>query len=128
MLKKDSLEPAGSVLLVEDSDDVREFIVEILTGDGFAVSTARDGNAALNLINSRRFDLVICDIGLPDTDGEKLLKNMRTNSIDTPVLLISGIRMIEKKNADDHRDYNFIYKPFEINEIKEAISGLLNRK
>lgn len=115
-------------MLVEDSEDVRDFVVEILTGDGFAVSTACDGKAAWNLIGSRCFDLVISDMGLPDTDGEELLRNMRINSIETPVLLISGIRKFGKKGGNGYPNCHLIYKPFGINEIKQAVSSLLNKK
>ncbi|UCC78319.1 MAG: response regulator [Candidatus Zixiibacteriota bacterium] len=126
MLKKDSLKPAASVLLVEDSDDVRDFVSEILTGEGFSVSTARNGLSAWSLISSRYFDLVISDMGLPDMDGEELLRNMRRNSIGTPVLLISGVRINEAKESG-FPDSQLIYKPFEVNEIKKAIFDLLNQ-
>ncbi len=126
MLRKDRLKPAGSVLLVEDSDEVRDFVSEILIGDGFEVSTACDGRGAWSLINSRHFDLVISDMGLPDMDGEELIRSMRKNSIGTPVLLISGVKIYEGKKGGFPRS-QLIYKPFEVNEIKKAVFDLLNQ-
>jgi DNA-binding response OmpR family regulator len=125
VLKKDRLKPAGSVLLVEDSEEVRDFVSEILAKDGFEVSTACDGLGAWSLINSRHFDLVISDMGLPDMDGEELLRSMREKSIDVPVLLISGIRNVRKEDIFPHSQ--LIYKPFEVNEIKKAIFDLLDQ-
>lgn len=119
---------AGTVLLVEDSIEVRDVVAEILTRDGYAVSTTCDGLSAWKMISSQHFDLVISDMGLPGMDGRELLRNMRKNSIKTPVLLTSGVRISENISCGDMADCRLIYKPFEINEIKNFIFDLLNKK
>jgi DNA-binding response OmpR family regulator len=120
--------PAGSVLLVEDSIEVREVIVEILLCNGFKVKSTSDGISAWEMITSRRFDLIIADMGLPGMDGGELLKNMRKNSIPTPVLLVSGVKMNKNIQHRGLSNYAVIYKPFDVNEIKKALFGLLNKK
>ena len=119
---------AGSVLLVEDSVEVKDVIVEILLRNGFEVKSTCDGISAWEMITSQQFDLIIADLGLPGIDGQELLRNMRKNSIPTPVLLISGIKMDRNVQCCDLSNYALICKPFEIKEIKKAIFGLLNGK
>ncbi len=118
----------GTVLLVEDSVEVRDVVAEILTRDGYSVSITSDGLSAWKMISSQYFDLVISDMGLPGMDGKELLRNMRKNSIKTPVLLTSGVRIKEKIGCGTVSDCRLIYKPFEINEIKNAIFDLLKKK
>lgn len=119
---------AGNVLLVEDYVEVGDVVAEILARNGYAVSKTCDGLSAWEMISSQHFDLVISDLGLPGLDGRELLKNMRKNSIKTPVLLTSGVRISEKFGCGDMSSCRLIYKPFEINEIKNAIFDLLNKK
>lgn len=125
MPEKDNHRPAGSVLLVEDSVEVREILAEILAQEHFAVVSAGDGLRAWELIKSRSFDLVISDLGLPGIDGGELLRKMRENSISTPVLLTCGVKAKKITERGVFHHYSLIYKPFEINEIKTAIYDLL---
>ena len=119
---------AGNVLLVEDSIEVRDLVAGILTHNGYTVSISCDGFNAWEMMTSNYFDLVISDLGLPGLDGKELLKNMRKNSIETPVLLISGVKIGENSDLDVISNCRLIHKPFEINEIKNAVSSLLNKK
>jgi len=120
---------ARSVLLVEDDDEVRNIVAEILTQNGFTVTSACDGLSAWDMLNSESFDLVITDMGLPGMNGEELLINMRKSSIGTPVILISAVKFKKgHPSYDDLSGYRLIHKPFEINEMKKIILDLLNEK
>lgn len=120
---------AGSVLLIEDSSEVRDFLREILARDGYEVKLADDGNRAWQIINSETFDLIISDLDLPGMNGEELFARMRERSIDTPVLFTSGVSMIKEKiNMDGFSGCRILTKPFEIKEIEKAISDLMGEK
>jgi DNA-binding response OmpR family regulator len=120
---------AGSVLLIEDSSEVRDVLTEILIRDGYKVKSADDGISAWKILNSESFDLIISDMDLPGMDGLELIANMRKNSIETPVLLTSGVNRIKKNAAwNDLARYRLLCKPFEIKEIRKAILDLTGEK
>lgn len=118
-----------SVLLIEDSLEVRDVVSEILVCYGYNVTLADNGLDAWEKVNTNAFDLVITDMGLPDMDGEEFVRKMRRNSIKTPVLLTTGVDMKKSRiKWDDFSNYRLLLKPFNISEIKTAISELLEKK
>jgi DNA-binding NarL/FixJ family response regulator len=68
------------LLCIEDDPDTCELLVEVLTAEGFAVSTASTGRDGLSSLE-RRPDLVLCDIGLPDVTGFEILERIRSDSL-----------------------------------------------
>jgi DNA-binding response OmpR family regulator len=79
------------ILLVDDDDDLREALSEqlVMTED-FDVFEARTGAEGMEKIKAGLFDLVILDVGLPDTDGRELCKRMRKAGVKCPVLMLTG--------------------------------------
>jgi DNA-binding response OmpR family regulator len=119
----------GSVLLIEDSSEVRDVLTDILVKDGYKVKSAADGIRAWNILNSESFDLIISDTDIPGMDGLELIANMRKKSIETPVLLTSGVNRIKKNKArNDLSRCRLLCKPFEIKEIRKAILDLTGEK
>lgn len=76
--------------MVEDERRVARFIRRALAEEGFAVDLCRDGNEALDLIQSTSFDAIVLDLMLPGRDGLSILKALRSRSISTPVLILTG--------------------------------------
>lgn len=121
--------PAKSALLVEDSAEVREIIREILLKENYRVKSVSDGIKAWEMVNSRSFDLVISDLGLPGMGGDELLRNMRRKDIDTPVIITAGVEMhLSAVDKSRLSNYRIINKPFEVDEIKRIISDLVSEK
>lgn len=79
------------ILLVDDDDDLREALSEqlVLTED-FDVFEAPDGAAAMEKVKAGLFDLVILDVGLPDTDGRELCRLMRKQNVKCPIIMLTG--------------------------------------
>lgn len=118
--------PAGTVLIVEDSLDVRSVMAEIVSLFGYDVSVAEDGLEALRKLASHTYDLIITDMGMPRMGGEDLVRNMRQGGIETPVILIAGVDIQRRKLIEDSlTNCSFVQKPFIIEDIKEVISELL---
>jgi DNA-binding response OmpR family regulator len=128
MQKKDSQNSVGTVLLAEDDMEVRKLVKEILTRDGYTVFSTSDGPGAWEMVKSRDFDLIIIDMGLPVMDGLELLRNIRENNIEKPILLVSGVKIDEKIITGITPNFSLVYKPFKINELKDAVAQLLNPK
>ena len=79
-----------SLLVVDDEPIVRKFISKILTDEGYEIETADNGAEALYLLGGRNFALVLLDTNMPTMDGFQLLKVMKENDINTPVIILSG--------------------------------------
>jgi CheY-like chemotaxis protein len=77
----------GVVLVVDDEDDVRVSIADILRGVGYTVMAAADGDEALRLLTSTRFDAMVLDLKMPRRDGVSLLAALST---PPPVVVLSA--------------------------------------
>ncbi|HEY0788680.1 MAG TPA: response regulator [Thermoanaerobaculia bacterium] len=88
---------ARSALVVEDEEQDREELVEILEGEGFDVATARTGREALDCIDSSDYDLIVLDILLPQIDGFDVMKRIKA---DDPEKLRRTV-VVSRLNVDD---------------------------
>lgn len=82
-----------NILVVEDDADTRELWCEILTYENFNCTPCPTGKCALDLLAKARYDLVLCDIGLPDTDGFTLKAKLNNDKIRIPLIFISGLNV-----------------------------------
>jgi EAL domain-containing protein (putative c-di-GMP-specific phosphodiesterase class I) len=85
----------GTILLVEDDEAVRQVYSRLLGRDGFSVLIAHNGVEAMTLIAREKVDLVLSDIGMPDMNGVELLKALRLEDLDVPVILMTGNPQID---------------------------------
>ena len=81
------------VLVVDDESDIRVLIKDILTDEGYGVTAAADAAEARSARASGKFDLILLDIWMPDTDGITLLREWSDNGdLNCPVVIMSGAR------------------------------------
>ena len=119
---------AGRILLVEDDQQIAEYIVSGLAEEGFTVDRADNGRDGLFLATDSQFDLVVLDRMLPGMDGLALLKAMRAADVPTPVILLSALGSTDDRisgltaGADD-----YLSKPFSFGELLARIHALLRR-
>ena len=81
--------PGPTILVVEDDDETRQALVRELTARGFRTDVAPDGRTALLRWESRRPDVVLLDLGLPDIDGLDVVRRIRSEAT-TPIVILSG--------------------------------------
>src|SRR6202165_2825304 len=118
-----------SILLVEDDAMIGEAIRAGLKRDGFAVDWVHDAEAAAQVLRTEPFELVLLDLGLPGSDGLKLLKVLRERGLAVPVLIITARDAVSDRvqgldaGADD-----YLIKPFDLDELAARIRALLRRK
>ena len=79
------------ILLVDDDEDLREALGEqLLMTEDFDVFEAGNGSDAMEKVKSELYDLIVLDVGLPDTDGRELCRLMRKQGVKCPVLMLTG--------------------------------------
>ena len=112
----------GKILIVEDSEDLRFALSNIVEKTGFSVFSASSGAEARNILNSHIIDLVFLDIGLPDINGIKLIPEIKDISPDIDVVIITAMNDAKtavtalKSGATD-----YMIKPFDIIEFNNVI-------
>ena len=117
------------VLVIEDSHDLAEGLRYNLELEGYAVKVADDGNAGLSLAREWDPDLVILDLMLPGMDGYQVLRSIRGDGRQTPVLILSA----RGEEADKVRGFQldadqYVTKPFGLIELLERVKSLLRRR
>ncbi len=115
----------GDILVVDDEKDIRELVSDILVDEGYTTRKAANSDEAFKEINSDPPDLIILDIWLKDSrlDGIEILKNVRRDNPDIPVVIISGHGNIEIAVAAVKQGaYDFIEKPFNIDQLMVVIA------
>lgn len=116
-----------SILIVEDEPDIQELLTAYLRNAGYRTASAEDGVAALDLFQSRIFDLVLLDIMLPKIDGFGVCEVIRRQS-QVPILMLTALDGEEQQlkgfglNIDD-----YVTKPFSIPVLLEKIRVILRR-
>lgn len=116
------------ILIVDDEPPIRRLLRTGLTTQGFEISDAASGQAALTAL-ARKHDLVILDLGLPDMNGLDLLRTLREGGDTTPVLVLSS-RDDEpgKVKAFDLGADDYVTKPFGMNELIARVRTALRHR
>jgi DNA-binding NtrC family response regulator len=120
---------AARILAVDDEVATLEALAEILTAWGHKVETATDGHEALKKALEFRPDLVLSDVVMPETSGIWLLKALREELPDCPVIFLTGRASIDTAvEATREGAYDFIEKPFDTARVKVSIARALERR
>ena len=118
----------SSILLVEDDTLLCESLADMLEEEGYSVSSAVNGEEALELTFHNRYDLYILDINLPLLDGLTLLRELRQAGDETPAIFLTSHSKEEKlKEGFLSGGDDYITKPFENEELLLRIHALLRR-
>jgi two-component system KDP operon response regulator KdpE len=120
--------PAPVALLIEDEPQIRRFVRMALEGEGWQVQEAATMNRGLIDAGTRRPDLVILDLGLPDGDGIDLIADLRKWSPVPVIVLSARVSEEEKIRALDAGADDYLTKPFGVGELLARVRAALRRQ
>lgn len=116
-----------SVLVIDDERSIRNSLRDILEYEKFEVDDAENGNVALELLQNKSYNVILCDIKMPQMDGIELLEKI-LEKYETPVIMISGHGTIDiavesiKKGA-----FDYIAKPLDLNRLLVTVRNAVDR-
>jgi DNA-binding response OmpR family regulator len=114
------------ILVIEDEEDIRKNIVQILGFEGYALQEASDGKSGLDLALNNDFDMILCDIMMPVMDGYEVLEKLKVQKNPPPFVFITALsgrtdfRTGMNLGADD-----YLTKPFTLKELTDCVKAQL---
>ena len=116
------------VLIVEDAVELNNVIQKILTNQNYEVDCAYDGKTGLRKALSNEYDIILLDIMMPQLDGYEVLKSLRKEGRETPVILITAKDEItDRIDGLDFGADDYLQKPFNMSELTARIRAVTRR-
>ena len=117
------------ILVVDDEQSLRDVLSIMLKRAGYAVTSAMDGEEAIEFLNKEIFDLVITDLRMPKLDGMEVLKAVKSASPETVVLIITAFATADSAvEAMKQGAYDYLTKPFQVDEVQLIIRNALEKR
>ncbi len=117
------------ILVVEDEDEVRQLLSDILASEGHEVEAAANGREGIEVFSQNTFDLVFSDLGMPDMSGWEVADEIKSINSKVPVILVTGWN-VEINNSEKRTDSvdKIIQKPFEVKQVLRSVQEVMEHK
>lgn len=117
------------ILVVEDDNSMLEVICTALRNDSYQIDACRTGDEGMIYASYAVYDLIMLDIMLPGVDGLTIVKHIRKQGLDTPILLLTAKDAVEDRvrGLDSGAD-DYLTKPFAVSELLARVRALIRRK
>ena len=110
------------ILVIDDERPIRSLMKEILDDEGHVTDVAEDGEVGLQMAEKERYDVIFCDIKMPNLSGEEVLGRLKDKGIDSPVVMISGHGDIDTAvKCIKLGAFDFLSKLLDLNRIPTTI-------
>lgn len=120
---------ALNVLVVDDDQDVCEYLFDFLSSEGFAVKVQQDPTQALDMLRDDEFHVVVLDLMMPKLSGIDLLGKIREVDDDIAIIILTGYPSLETATSSIEHDVSaYIRKPFSVDEFRDAIGRIAKKK
>ncbi len=118
-----------NILVVDDDEDICEYLQDFLTSDGYSVRCVHDPTMVLDALRQAEYHVCILDLMMPKLSGIDLLGQIRNADDDIAVIILTGYPSLETATASIEHDVSaYIRKPFSIEEFREAIARIAKKK
>lgn len=121
--------PQLSILVVDDDPDVREYLRDFLTSEGYGVTVVDDPTAVCDELKRGDYHVVVLDLMMPKLSGIDLLSRIRELDDDIAVIILTGFPSLETAASSIEHDVSaYIRKPFAVKDFREAIGRIAKKK
>lgn len=121
--------PQLSILVVDDDPDVREYLRDFLTSEGYGVQVVEDPTAVVDELKQGDYHVVVLDLMMPKLSGIDLLGRIREVDDDVAVIILTGFPSLETAASSIEHDVSaYIRKPFAVKDFREAIQRISKKK
>ena len=119
----------AKILVVEDEDEVRQLLSDILASEGHEVEVAANGSEGIEIFTKNAFDLVFSDLGMPDMSGWEVAEEIKNINSEVTVILVTGWN-VEIENSEERKDSvdRVIQKPFEVKQVLRTVQEVMEQK
>jgi cyclic di-GMP phosphodiesterase len=125
----DATAPPVRVLIVDDDDQARDVMEQVLRSRGYETASAPDAAAARQQIESSRFHIVLCDVRLPGESGMQLAQELLLAAPNLAVVMVSGMNDLRiAETALEIGAYDYLVKPFSPNDVLISVANALRRR
>ena len=119
----------ATILIIEDEEEIRQLLYDILMSLGHEVAVAPDGNRGLELLKAGNFDLVCTDLGMPDMSGWQVAEEIKHSGKKVPVAIITGWSVdLNEPEMREKGVHIIVQKPFQISQILKLVQAGLELK
>lgn len=117
--------PKKTIIVVDDELEITNVVRSILEDEDFKISTAKDGEEAIQLLRNEKYDLILMDIMMPKMSGYDVIKNLHHTEVNskTPVVLMSCVSPQVKQS--EYKWKYFLKKPFTIDELVNTVKRFI---
>jgi len=118
-----------NILVIDDDKDICEFLKKILALEGYKVKTILRATNALRELKKNTYHLVVLDLKMPEIRGEDLLREIRNVNPDISIIILTAYPSVDSAvQALQCHAFDYVKKPFKINELRETIRNALRSK
>ncbi len=119
---------SARLLIIDDEDSMREFLSVLFRDEGYQVTVADSATEARRILATATFDLVLCDILMPDGNGLDLLQEIKAESANISVVMMTAYTSTKSAiEAMRHGAYDYVSKPFDVEELKLLLTKALEK-
>lgn len=111
-------EPINKILVIDDTQIIRDLLVEVLRADGYEVDTACDGVEAVEMVGRADYDLVFCDVHMPRQNGLETARRIMELSSAVKLIMTDSYPDKLAKQAKREGAFGYICKPFDLGELR----------
>ncbi|NOQ90239.1 MAG: response regulator, partial [Gammaproteobacteria bacterium] len=116
----------GCILIVDDEATAVENLAHVFRKEGYEVTTRMTGMGALEILEKKRFDIVLTDLQMEKVDGMAVLHRVKERTPETAVILITGYATLDSAVAAMKAGaFHYIAKPFRLDEVREVVRNAL---
>ncbi len=119
------MSPDKKILVVEDNEEILSMLLKYLAFLGYEAMGAADGLEGLKHLRTEAYDMVITDLSMPYVSGIGIISVIKKDYPEIPVIAITGIGRYAEELAQEKKADYVLGKPFELSELKDAITRLL---